>query len=92
LPCPGEGQIRAAQTGTLFSVGPRGIHLRGNEMKTLLCSSPRSQSARLALRKSGKRFYVIHHPPGLGGPNLPLPRATRTGLGKGRSRGEKSAA
>ena len=74
---PGEGPNSCRQNRRLFLFGPRGIYLAEPGVGFRWFLFAYSQVAGVALRKSGKCFSSIHGPPGFGGMNLALPRATR---------------
>jgi hypothetical protein len=76
-PCPGEGQMYAAKTGRGALRCRPGIYITATEMGILLFLRRDSQVPGVARRKPGKFFMGIYLPPGFGGMNLPLPRATR---------------
>jgi hypothetical protein len=61
----------------LVSPWPARYLIKGTEENIRLYLDKYSQVAGVARRKSDERFSVIHHPPGFGGVNLTLPRATR---------------
>jgi hypothetical protein len=77
---PGEGtnssRLGGTKTGSDFSVA-RSVFKPRRRKRSLVCIYESfSQVAGVAPRKSGKCFMGMHLPPGFGGVNLSLPRAT----------------
>ena len=74
---PGEGSNSHRQNRRWVLRGRDGIYRIGAVPRILLFLQKYSQVAGVVRRREGECFTVIHLPPGFGGMNLPLPRATR---------------
>ncbi len=78
---PGEGtnssRLGGTKTGGGFSVAGLVFNPLKPKRESACIYKNIPQGASVARRKSGKCFSVNHLPPGFGGVNLPLPRATR---------------
>ena len=73
----GGGANSRRQNRRWFLRGRRGIYPTEAEARISLFLLKYCQNASVARRKLGKCFADIYFPPGFGGVNFPLPRATR---------------